>query len=170
MVEVLKGTVNPSGHLPFTYPRFSGSLVPYDYKWSEKADVLFGQDAINPQYPFGWGLSYTRFEYTNLTVDSKAFSATGKLTVSVDVANTGDRDGMDVVQLYSRDEYASITPSNRRLRAFLKVSLKAGEKSTQRFELSKADLSFIGRDNTSVFESGDFTIMVDDQSTLVSLR
>jgi beta-glucosidase len=170
VVEVLKGTVNPSGHLPFTYPRFSGSLVPYDYKWSEKADVLFGQDAINPQYPFGWGLSYTRFEYTNLTVDSKAFSATGKLTVSVDVANTGDRDGMDVVQLYSRDEYASITPSNRRLRAFLKVSLKAGEKSTQRFELSKADLSFIGRDNTSVFESGDFTIMVDDQSTLVSLR
>ena len=169
VVDVLNGTVNPSGHLPFTYPRYSGSIVPYDYKWSEQADILFGQDAINPQYPFGWGLSYTRYEYSNLRVNAGAFAKTGKLEVSVDVMNAGDRDGMDVIQLYTRDEYASITPSNRRLRRFRKINLAKGEVSTQIFELTKADLSFIGKANVPVFEEGAFTFIIDEQSITVDL-
>jgi len=167
--DVLHGAVNPSGHLPFTYPRYSGSLVPYDYKWSERADILFGQNAFNPQYEFGFGLSYTTFEYSDLAVVTDDFAETGTIQISVTLSNVGEKAGKEVVQLYSRDEYASITPSNRRLRSFQKVELAAGESVTIRFDMTSDDLSFVGKDNSFVFESGEFTFMIDDLSETVEL-
>ncbi|MDA0684231.1 MAG: glycoside hydrolase family 3 C-terminal domain-containing protein [Bacteroidetes bacterium] len=166
-VDVLTGVVNPSGHLPFTYPRFTGSLVPYDYKWSEKADILFGQNAIHPQYEFGHGLSYTRFDYSNLTVE---VGNAGPVVVTVSVTNTGHTSGKDVVQLYVRDEVASITPSNKRLRGFEKVELAPGETTDVTFELSRSELGFIGKDNTLVFEPGTFVFMVDDLSQTADVK
>ncbi len=161
VADVLDGTVNPGGHLPFTYPRFSGSLVPYDHKPSETSDILYGTGAFRPQYPFGHGLSYTEFTYSDLTVDATQFDRDGTLLVEVTLQNTGDRPGRDVAHVYVQDHVASVTPAVRRLRAFTTVNLDPAEEVRLRWMLSRKDLSFIGRDMTSVLEPGVFSIHVD---------
>ncbi len=159
--DVLFGDVNPSGRLPISYPRHVNSLVPYDHKRTAMVHTDFSMEAVNPQYPFGYGLSYTTYEYSNLKLNTEKWDGKSPLEVSVDVANTGDRDGKEVVQLYTTDYVASITPSNRRLRAFDKIDLKAGEKKTVKLTLDARDLAFVGRDLRWVTESGKFAVMVD---------
>lgn len=161
VADVLDGTVNPSGHLPFTYPRFSGSIVPYDHKPSESSDILYGTAAFQPQYPFGHGLSYTEFTYSDLTVDTADFGRNGTVSVRVAVQNTGDRTGRDVAHLFVQDHVASVTPPVRRLRGFTPANLEPGEKVQVAWTLSRDDFSFIGRDMTSLFEPGVFSIHVD---------
>ncbi len=160
LAEVIFGDTNPNGRLPFTYPRYSGSLVPYDHKNSDRVDIQSRFEAFNPQFEFGFGLSYTTFKYTGLTLDSQKISPTGRLNVAVSVTNTGDRAGKEAVQLYVSDLYATVTPAVRRLRAFEKVSLAAGETKTVRFSLGPDELSFIGRDHRPVVEPGEFRILV----------
>lgn len=157
--DVLFGDINPSGKLPFTYPRFSGSLEHYDRKGSERQSLAYAWTAYNPQWEFGHGLSYTKFEYSGLKIDKNELNVGDKINVSFTVKNVGEREGQHAVQLYLRDLYASITPPVKKLIRFTKISLKPGEARNVSFELSESDLSFIGRDNKPVVEPGDFEIM-----------
>lgn len=162
VVEVLKGDVNPGGHLPFTYPRFSGSLVPYDHKFSDTGDVLFGWNGFHPQYAFGHGLSYTTFAYSDLAVNPSSFEDDGRVQVSVTVTNTGERAGSDVAQVFVSDLVASITPSVRRLRGFTKLHLEPGASQRVTWTLPREAFEFVGRDLSTVFETGEFDIHVQD--------
>jgi len=161
--KTLFGDNNPSGKLPYTYPRYVNDLMTYDHKFAETLDTKFGHNAFNPQFEFGHGLSYTTFAYSDLQLSTTELAMGGEVTINVTVKNTGKRDGKEVVQVYVRDEYASITPSVKRLRAFDKVALKAGESKQLNFVLNTSDLAFIGLDNKPVTETGFFEVLVADQ-------
>ena len=166
VADVLFGDYNPDGRLPFSYPRTMGEIVLYDRKPTEEIREVFN-DNINtgydPQYAFGHGLSYTTFEYGDLQLSSGSLSSTTKLTVSVTVKNSGNRDGKHTVELYSRDLYASITPSMQRLRAFQKINLKSGESKKVSFTIDKNDLAFVNAKLKTVTEPGDFEIMIGNK-------
>ena len=115
---------------------------------------------VSLQWPFGYGLSYTTFEYSNLRVDKTTFTADDILTVSVDVKNTGNRAGKEAVLLYSSDLIASIVPDNRRLRDFTKVELEPGEQKTVTFQLPAKELAFVGADCRWTLEEGEFKLRV----------
>jgi beta-glucosidase len=162
LAGVLFGDVNPSGKLPFSWPRATGAmLVPYDR--AGPADVG-GTESNNrgydPEWPFGHGLSYTTFQYSNLRVATPTVGAGDSVRVSVTVTNTGNRAGKEVVQLYVRDLVASVDPPVRRLRRFEKISLDPGATRTVSFSLAARELSFVGRDNKLVLEPGAFDVMV----------
>jgi beta-glucosidase len=167
LMEVMYGEVNPSGHLPYTYPRSSGSLVTYDRKYSENQDRQGGMSGFDPLFAFGHGLSYTRFAYSDLTVgrDSMAAGALQEgdtVEVRVTVTNDGERRGQDVVQLYLSDLVASVTPSVKELARFAKVDLAPGESTRVSFALSRDDFSFVGREGRPVVEPGTFRLRVDE--------
>jgi beta-glucosidase len=166
LADVLYGDVNPSGKLPFNYPKFPNSLVNYNHKPSESRSVVEGvynYDAdYNPQFEFGFGLSYTTFKYSNLKLGATQMAQNDELTVSVDVTNTGEREGKEVVDLYLSDIYASITPDVKRLKGFQKISLKPNETKTVTFKISQAELSFINYNNQRVVEPGEFEIAIAD--------
>ncbi len=164
--EILYGAINPSGKLPFTYPRYDGDITTYDYKFKETEQQLTpGVSefiAFNPQWAFGHGLSYTTFAYENLKVSTADFTKKDTVLVSVDVTNTGTRIGKVSVELYSRDHFASITPSERRLRKYTKIELEAGEKQTVSFKITAADLQFVNKDLLTVTEAGAFDLMIEN--------
>ena len=168
LANLLAGDVNFSAKLPYTYPREINSLNTYDYKVSEEVGTMSGAynyDAkVSLQWPFGYGLSYTTFEYSNLRVDKTSFTANDILTVSIDVKNTGNRVGKEAVLLYSSDLLASIVPDNKRLRNFTKIELQAGEQKTVTFQLPAKDLAFVGADGKWILEEGDFTLKVGNQT------
>jgi beta-glucosidase len=161
IVKVLYGEVNPSGKLPFTYPRFSGSTEVYNHKVSESQELAYAWTAFNPQWTFGYGLSYTSFVYSDLRLDKQEMSAEDSLNVSVTVHNTGERPGKEVVQLYLRDMYASITPVVKKLVRFKKIALDPQQSEQVNFIINQKDLSFIGMDNKRIVEPGQFQVMVD---------
>jgi beta-glucosidase len=119
---------------------------------------------VSLQWPFGYGLSYTTFAYSNLRVDKPRFKAGDVLTVSVDVKNTGQRAGKEAVLLYSSDLVASIVPDNRRLRDFTKISLQPGEQQTVTFRLPARQLAFVGADGKWILEEGDFRLKVGTET------
>jgi beta-glucosidase len=164
LANLLAGDVNFSGRLPFTYPREINSLNNYDYKVSEEVGTMEGAydyDAkVSLQWPFGFGLSYTTFDYSNLRVDKQSFKAGDVLKVSVDVKNTGNVKGKDAVLLYSSDLMASTVPDNKRLRAFDKIELAPGESKTVSFNLKADDLAFVGYDGKWRLEEGEFELKV----------
>jgi len=160
IADVLFGDVNPSGKLPFTYPRTPNGLINYDHKPFETENTSFGNMAFNPQFGFGEGLSYTTFAYSDLRVGKQTISANEELPVSVTVKNTGNRAGKEAVLVYVSDLVASISPPGKRLRRFAKVSLEAGESRTLTFKLRREDLSFIGTDNKPVVEPGEFEVRI----------
>lgn len=164
LADVLFGDVNPSGKLPYTYPSYPNSLVTYYHKPSEEQKRAEGayiyESDYNPQYEFGFGLSYTTFEYSNLRTSAKEFSTGDKIKISVDVKNTGLRSGKETVLLYTSDLYASITPDVKRLRRFSKISLQPGQTTTVNFEISDQDLAFVNPANQWVTEAGEFEISI----------
>jgi beta-glucosidase len=172
LANLLAGDANFSAKMPYTYPREINSLHTYDYKVSEEVGTMAGAydyDAkVSLQWPFGYGLSYTTFEYSNLKVDKKTFTANDILTVSVDVKNTGAKAGKEAVLLYSSDLVASLVPDNRRLRDFTKVELKPGEQQTVTFKLPAKDLAFVGADGKWTLEEGDFTLRIGKLSAGIS--
>jgi beta-glucosidase len=164
LANLLVGEANFSAKMPYTYPREINSLNTYDYKVSEEVGTMAGAynyDAkVSLQWPFGYGLSYTTFEYSNLKVDKAQFTANDILTISVDVKNTGSRAGKEAVLLYSSDLVASIVPDNKRLRDFTKIALEAGETKTVTFQLPASKLAFVGADGRWTLEEGDFILKV----------
>jgi beta-glucosidase len=159
LADILFGDANPSGRLPYTYPRHANALVNYYRKNIENGNSDDGH-GYNPLYEFGYGLSYTNFTYSNLHISQPILKEGETLTVTVDVKNTGDREGKESVLLYSREEYASVTPDTKRLRAFDKIDLKPGEMQTVTFKLTSKDLAFINDVSKSVTEAGEFKVMV----------
>ncbi|MBP5506360.1 MAG: glycoside hydrolase family 3 C-terminal domain-containing protein, partial [Prevotella sp.] len=164
LANLLAGDANFSAKMPYTYPREINSLANYDYKVSEEVGTMAGAynyDAkVSLQWPFGYGLSYTTFEYSNLKVDKQKFGASDILTVSVDVKNTGNRVGKEAVLLYSSDLVASIVPDNKRLRDFTKVELQPGETKTVSFKLPAKSLAFVGADGRWILEEGEFDLKI----------
>jgi beta-glucosidase len=160
VADVLFGDFNPSGKLPFTYPRTPNGLITYDHKAFETEDTAFGNMAFKPQFEFGQGLSYTTFAYSDLHLGQKTITENADLSVSITVMNSGRRAGKEVVQLYVSDLVASLSPAGKRLKRFAKVSLEPGQKRTLTFKLRPEDLSFIGANNKPVVEPGEFEVMI----------
>ncbi|PTQ94876.1 beta-glucosidase [Mucilaginibacter yixingensis] len=168
LVDILYGDVNPSGKLPYTYPRYANAIITYYHKPAEERATMEGaynyEADYNPQFKFGDGLSYTTFKYSNLKLSSPTLSAGQTLTVTVDVTNTGQREGKEAVLLFSSDLVASITPDVKRLRGFDKIDLQPGQTKTVTFKLTPNDLAFVNADLKTVTEPGEFKIMAGDQT------
>jgi beta-glucosidase len=168
LANLLAGDANFSAKMPYTYPREINSLNTYDYKVSEEVGTMAGAynyDAkVSLQWPFGYGLSYTTYEYANLKVDKASFTADDILTISIDVKNTGKCAGKEAVLLYSSDLVASVVPDNKRLRDFTKIELKPGEVKTVTFQLPAKKLAFVGADGRWTLEEGDFILKIGNQS------
>jgi len=141
--------------------------VMYDRKPTEEVREVFNDNAgsgYDPLYPFGWGLSYTSFEYSNLQLSANTLSGDAKLNINITIKNTGGRAGKHTVELYTRDLYASITPCMKRLRAFQKISLNPGESKTVTFTIDKNDLAFVNAQLKTVTEPGEFEVMIGDKN------
>lgn len=172
LANLLTGDVNFSGKLPYTYPKYINSLATYDYKPCENVGQMAGNynyDAVmDVQWPFGFGLSYTSYAYSNLKVDKSSFAPGDVITVSVDVTNTGSVEGKESVLLYSSDLVASSTPDIKRLRGFDKISLKPGETKTVTLKLAADDLAFVGYDGLWRLEKGDFVLACGGKTVTVT--
>jgi beta-glucosidase len=163
IADALFGDYNPGGHLPITVPHSVGQLPDYYYQKPSAKRGFLG-DTVKPLYPFGWGLSYSTFQYANLRLAPGAIGTQGETTVSVDVTNTSHVRGDEVVQLYIRDEVSSVTRPVEELRGFQRISLDPGETKTVNFKLGFDGLSFLNRDMHRVVEPGNFKIMVGSNS------
>ena len=168
LVNLVSGKSNFSGKMPYTYPKEINSLANYDFKKSEEVGTMEGaydyNAKITQQWGFGYGLSYTSYQYSNLKVSQSDFRHGDIIKVSVDVKNTGKVAGKESVLLFSSDLIASMVPDGRRLRAFDKVELQPGETKTVTFELKADDLAFVGWNGKWRLEEGDFKLMIADQS------
>lgn len=168
LVGLVSGKSNFSGKMPYTYPKEINSLANYDFKKSEEVGTMEGaydyNAKITQQWGFGYGLSYTSYQYSNLKVSQSDFRHGDIIKVSVDVKNTGKVAGKESVLLFSSDLIASMVPDGRRLRAFDKIELQPGETKTVTFDLNADDLAFVGYDGKWVLEEGDFKLMIADQT------
>jgi len=162
LADILFGDVNPSGKLPMTYPRHTGTLLTYDHTKADSRDAGFGFEGFDPLYEFGHGLSYTNFAYSDLTLSADTLSGKETLTVDVTVTNTGARSGKEVVELYSADLVASVVPTVKQLRRFAKIELAPGTSQTVQFFLDADDLAFVDAENRTVTERGDFELVAGD--------
>jgi beta-glucosidase len=175
IADVLFGDVNPGGKLPVTFPRSVGQLpLYYNHKNTGRppdANNKYTSKYLDvdwkPLFPFGYGLSYTKFEITNLRLSALRISPNGKLTVSVDVRNTGPRGGDEVVQLYLRDVAATVTRPVKELKGFQRVTLQRGETKRVEFEIGAPELGFWNRNMRYVVEPGEFQVMVGSNSEAV---
>ncbi len=177
VADVLFGDYNPSGRLPVTVPRHVGQLpVYYNYKPSKEYWIRHGWGKpyadMNPEplFEFGYGLSYTRFEYGNLNIENTQARAGNEIVVRADVKNTGTRQGVEVVQLYLRDVVSSVTTPVKQLRRFERVALKPGETKTVRFTLGPDDLALLNAHMRWVVEPGAFDVMVGSSSQDIRLK
>lgn len=164
IAEILYGKVNPSGKLPVSIPRSVGQIQTiYNHKPSQYFHK-YAFEKSAPLYEFGYGLSYTKFEYTDLKISNTSISKTGTTTVSITVKNTGKMDGEEVVQLYIRDDYSSVTRPVKELKGYKRIALKKGESKTITFDIKPEQLAFYDLDMKYGVESGDFTVMVGSSS------
>ena len=172
LASLIAGKENFSGRLPFTYSKYVNSLHTYDYKVSENVQTmggLYNYDAtMDVQWPFGAGLSYTRFEYSDLkSVSPVQFNAGDLLSFEVTVKNTGNVKGKESVLLFSSDIVASKVPDVKRLRQFTKVELNPGESKTVRLEFPAHELAFVGHDGKWRLEKGEFRIACGTESMMI---
>lgn len=173
--DILFGDVNPSGKLTTTFPQNVGQIPLYynhkntgrplaDGKWFEKFRSNYLDVSNDPLYPFGFGLSYSNFDYSDVKLSSTQIDANGELTASVTVTNNSKVDGAEVVQLYIRDVVGSVTRPVKELKGFEKVFIKAGESKTVNFKITPEMLKFYDYDLNFVFEPGDFDVMIGGNS------
>lgn len=171
LADIIFGKTNPSGKLPYTYPRHSGVIMHYDHKQSEVINAnTWANDFFNPQYNFGFGLSYTDFEYSNLVIDKNNYNLSEQINVTVDVKNVGKREGKEVVQLYTRDHFATISPPLRKLIRYNKIVLRPGETKTVSFNVSPKDLGFYNAENVWINEPGKHSFYVDVLEDTFSIK
>jgi len=166
VAEVLFGEVNPSGKLPFSYPRNVNGFTTYDYKPLENTH----DNPTGWEFPFGHGLSYTQFAYSDLKLSADSMPRTGSITVSVKVKNTGTRAGKEVVQLYVSDLYRQVSPPNKELKGFQKIELAPGEERTVEFTLAARDLAFVGLENRWILEPGEHKVQIANLTANFRLR
>jgi beta-glucosidase len=175
IADVLFGDVNPSGKLTTTFPQNVGQVPIYyahkntgrplgEGKWFEKFRSNYLDVSNDPLYPFGYGLSYTTYSYSDVKLSSNILKRGQSITASVTVTNTGSKDGMETVQLYTRDMVGSITRPVKELKGFQKIALKAGESKTVTFSISENDLKFYNSDLKFVAEAGDFKVFIGSNS------
>ena len=169
LADILSGDINPSGKLPYTYPKYEQGLITYDHKPGQniegKMEGAYDYGAqTSVQFPFGYGLSYTTFSYSNISIDNTSFTADDIIKVSVDVTNTGEVGGKESVLLFSSDLVASLSPDVRRLRGFEKVSLRPGEVQTVTFDIKGEDLAFVNEKGKWTLEEGEFMLQLGDQT------
>jgi beta-glucosidase-like glycosyl hydrolase len=170
VADVLFGNYNPSGRLAISVPRHSGQLPSYyDYKpskayWMAERKASYVDIPAGPLYPFGYGLSYTNYEYSNLRIEPASIHTGGETTVSVDVKNTGDRAGVETVQLYIHEKYAPVSTPVKQLRGFARAVLEPGETKTVKLKLTPEDLQLLDRDMHWRVVPGDFEIMIGKSS------
>ncbi|REG98083.1 glycoside hydrolase family 3 N-terminal domain-containing protein [Flavobacterium aquicola] len=168
LVDILYGDVNPSGRLPYNYPKYPNSLEKYNRKYTESIsegeqnDDAKYEKSYSPQFEFGTGLSYTTFKYSNLKIDKAEISSSDDVNVSVTVTNSGSKAGKETVLLYLSDNFATITPEFKSLKRFQKINLAPNESKTVTFTLNQKDLQFVNNDLKWVAEKGTFTIRVAD--------
>lgn len=163
VADVLFGKYNPAGRLPITVPRSVGQL-PFYYNQKPSTIHRYVSEKDTPLYPFGYGLSYTEFSYSNLKLDKNTIKKDGIVTISVDVKNTGIRDGEEVVQLYINDVYGSVTTPKITLKGFKRVKIRKGETKTITFKLTSEELAIWNREMKKVVEPGEFEVMVGGNS------
>ncbi|MDG2418283.1 MAG: glycoside hydrolase family 3 N-terminal domain-containing protein, partial [Saprospiraceae bacterium] len=168
--DIIFGKINPSGKLPYTYPRFSNALMTYDHKHAESVELQGSEIPFNPQFEFGHGLSYTIFEYGSIMLEKDTMNDREDLNFSFSLKNTGSRTGKEVVQVYIGDDYASITPAVKRLRAFRKIELQAGEEQKIDFAIPMKQLSFVNVQNEWILEEGTFKLFVGNQMAEFELK
>jgi beta-glucosidase len=158
IADALFGKTNPSGKLPYTYPKYTGNILPYYHKKTDARDVDWGYNGFYPQYPFGHGLSYTTFTLSNLHLDTDTIQGDGALRLQATLTNTGSRKGKTTVELYVKDLIASVAPDVNKLIAFQKYELQPGVQKTISFEVAAKDLKFVDAKNQWVVEPGAFTL------------
>jgi beta-glucosidase len=176
VADVLFGDYNPGGKLPISVPRTVGQIpIYYNHKNTgrppdekEKYTSKYSDVPWTPLYPFGHGLSYTRFEYSNLRLSAAKIRMSDSITVSIELTNIGDRVGDEVVQLYLRDDVASLTRPVKELRRFRRITLEPGQTRTVAFVLGRDDLAFYGPELRPMVEPGTFTVYVGTSSADVS--
>lgn len=169
VADVLFGDYNPAGRLPVTFLKSAGQLPIY-YNQKPSAIHRYVTESDKPLYPFGYGLSYTTFKYSDLTVEPQTIQPDEKVKVTVEVKNTGTVDGEEVVQLYLRDVYSSVTTPWKTLKGFQRIALKAGETKRLVFELAPEELSIWNREMKKMVEPGKFRIMVGGNSADLPLK
>ena len=164
VADVLFGNYNPGGKLPITFPKSVGQLPIY-YNQKPSAIHRYVSESENPLYTFGYGLSYTTFEYSNFNLSNKYINSNGEIKATVDVKNTGNYDGDEVVQLYINDVYSSVTTPEKTLKGFKRIFLKKGETKQVEFVLTAEELSLWNREMKNVVEAGDFQVMIGGNSS-----
>lgn len=164
VADILFGDINPSGRLTISIPKEVGQLPIY-YNARRTRGKRYLETDLKPQYPFGFGMSYTNFTYSNASIEPAIISPDGEANIYVNITNTGDRDGAEVVQLYVSDRIASVTPVEISLKGFRKIQLKAGETHTVIFTIGTEHLQLIGSDLKPVVEPGEFEIRVGPNSS-----
>ncbi len=164
MADALFGEINPSGKLPITFPRTTGHIPAYyNYKPSSRRGYNLGYE-VSPLFAFGHGMSYTTFSYSKPRLSSSTMKINGKVSVSVDIKNTGQRKGAETVQMYIRDNYSSVTRPVKELKGFKKIWLEPGQSQTVNFTIDPESLSFYDKDMKWIVEPGEFTIMIGGAS------
>ncbi len=178
IAESIFGDYNPGGKLAVTFPKTIGQLeLNFPYKPGSHAGQPgdgpngYGKTAVNgPLYPFGHGLSYTQFTYSNLTITPDSLRTQSNITVKADITNSGKRKGDEVVQLYLKDKISSVTQYETQLRGFERISLQPGETKTVIFHLSPDDLALLDKDMNWTVEPGEFEIRIGSSSTDIRLK
>jgi beta-glucosidase len=170
VADVLFGDTNPSGRLPIGVPRHSGQLPIYYNYMPSKAGRRYVDMPITPLWEFGYGLSYTKFEYANLNIGAKEIGTRGSVEVTAEVANVGSRAGEEVAQLYINEAVTSVTRPVKELKGFQKVLLQPGEKKTVKFTLTPEELAFYDRNMERRVEPGTINVMVGSSSEQIKLR
>lgn len=178
IASVLFGEYNPSGKLPMSFPRSVGQVPIYYNHYNTgrpgpKPEVFwthYSDESTKPLYPFGYGLSYTTFSYSNLQLNKKKIKHNETIEASLTITNTGKYDGEEIVQLYLRDKVASIVRPVKELKDFVKINLKAGETKTIKFIINKEKLSFYNQQLQFVAEDGEFEIMIGASSADIKLQ
>lgn len=178
IARTLFGEYNPGGKLPITFPKTTGQI---EFNFPFKPGSQDGQYSVGPNgsgntrvngplYPFGHGLSYTTFEYSRLTINQSAAGSQSEITVTVDITNTGAREGEEVVQLYIRDKVSSVTTYDSVLRGFERINLRPGESRTVKFTILPEDLEILDRDMHWTVEPGEFEVRIGSSSADIRLK
>ncbi|MFM1945781.1 MAG: hypothetical protein RL207_64 [Bacteroidota bacterium] len=170
LVSLMLGEKNFSGKLPYTYPKFDGVIEFYDHPKSVDRSKSGDFSAYNPEWDFGYGLNYSNFEYAALTLGQDTFSDKDSIAVTVTVKNKSSIPGKEVIQLYVSDDYASLIPTGKSLKRFLKIDVPAQSEVSKTFYLNLKDFQFVGNSGEFIVEEGEFTIRVGNLTKKVSYK